>query len=139
MCEIWNELMRKTLKFKTVKFYLMFSVLLYEILIHLCLVMDWLIVFGKIKDCFSRLKSELWHLLNEKKLISGDEKKNTERFLALELPLSHNAGEETLMDRAVLCSVRAQLLFWFNWFTSKLISWFLFNLIGKVILDILIS
>lgn len=44
------------------------------------------IILGK------QLKSELWHLLNEKKLISGDEKKNTERFLALELPLSHNAG-----------------------------------------------
>lgn len=39
-----------------------------------------------------RLRAELQSLLSEKKQISGDEKKNTEKFLALELPPSHNAG-----------------------------------------------
>ena len=42
--------------------------------------------------CISRLQEELAGLVDSGKTVSVEEKKNTEKFLALSLPAKHNAG-----------------------------------------------
>jgi len=45
----------------------------------------------------SRMREELAGLDDGVKTISAEEKKNTERFLALTLPAKHNAGTRLLL------------------------------------------
>ena len=42
--------------------------------------------------CVGRLHSELENMQTEGKEMSVEEKRNTEKFLSLTLPASHNAG-----------------------------------------------
>jgi len=42
--------------------------------------------------CMFRMKEELTGLAGSGKVMSAEEKKNTEKFLALTLPAKHNAG-----------------------------------------------
>jgi len=42
--------------------------------------------------CISRMREELAGLADSRKTMTAEEKKNTEKFLALTLPPKHNAG-----------------------------------------------